>query len=170
MKKQTKNVITRDSVEKELRFNNKAGFRYTLTMCAAWSLFCVPLTVGVVCNICGSIEAIWLKVILSVFVGALTSAPIWALLLSLKNTLREKKLLKAGDFCISVREVQYKEEKLVNRRVVRVLHFADFGDISTGGTIFELASAGDEFYIIHYKNSKSVQMFYPLRAYELKEK
>ena len=48
MEKQTKNEITREFIEKELRFYNTADIRSTLVLCGGLSLFFVPLTIGVV--------------------------------------------------------------------------------------------------------------------------
>ena len=109
MQKQTKNVITREFIEKELRFYNTADIRSTLVLCGALSLIFVPLTIGAVYGFFALLENVCLKILLSVLVGGLTSAPIWINLLSLKMSLREQKLLQNGDFDIVVCEVQYKD-------------------------------------------------------------
>ena len=71
MEKQTKNVITRDFIEKELRFYNTADIRSTLVLCGGLSLFFVPLTIGAVYGFFALLENVCLKILLSVLVGGL---------------------------------------------------------------------------------------------------
>ena len=170
MEKQTVNVITREFIKKELRFYNTADIRSTLVLCGAISLLLVPLTIGVVCEILELFKPEWLKILLSVLVGGLVGAPIWLILLSLRTRLRERKLLQNGDFDIVVCEVQYKDEKLVHRHTEKILHFVGFNEISVGNTTYDLASQGDEFYIVHYKGFKDIKLFYSLKMYVFKEK
>ena len=66
MEKQTKNVITREFIETELRFYNTASIRLTLILCGALSLIFVPLTIGVVYGFFSLLKNIWLKIVLSV--------------------------------------------------------------------------------------------------------
>ncbi len=170
MEKQTKNEITREFIEKELRFYNIADIRSTVVLCGTLSLLFVPITIGVIYGFFALLENIWLKIILSVFVGGLTSAPIWMILLSLKTSLTERKLLQNGDFDIVVCEVQYKDEKLVHRHTEKFLHFNGFKEVSVGNVNYDLVSQGDEFYIVHYKGRTEIKFIYSLKIYVLKEK
>lgn len=169
MEKKTKNVITRDFIGKELRFYNTADIRSTVVLCGALSLLFVPITIGAVYGFFALLENIWLKILLSVFVGGLTSAPIWINLLSLKASLAERKLLQNGEFDIVVCEVQYKDEKLVHRHTEKFLHFNGFKEISVGNVNYDLVSQGDEFYIVHYKEHTSIKLLYSLKMYDYTE-
>lgn len=168
MEKMTKNVITREFIEKELRFYNTADIRSTLVLCGGLSLFFVPLTIGAVYGLFALLENVYLKILLSVLVGGLTSAPIWINLLPLKTSLREQKLLQNGDFDIVVCEVQYKDEKLVYRHTEKILHFNGFKEVSVGNVNYDLVSQGDEFYIVHYKGKTNVELLYATKMYEYK--
>ena len=168
MEKQTKNLITREWVEKELRFGNTADIRSALVLCGAFSFFFLPLTVGVVYGICVSLEPVLLKIIFSVLVGAVTSAPIWLMLFGLWKALAERNLLQRGDFEVVTREVSYKSEKAVHRHMEEYLHFSGFQERSVGHTDYQLASQGDEFYIVHYCGKGEIKLFYPTKTYELK--
>lgn len=170
MEKQTKNVITREFIETELRFYNTASIRLTLILCGALSLIFVPLTIGVVYGFFSLLKNIWLKIVLSVLVGGLTSAPIWINLLSLKTSLAERKLLQNGDYNIAVCEVQYKDEKTVQRHTEKFLHFVGFKEVSVGNVHYDLTSQGDEFYIVHYKGFTEIKLIYSLKMYVLKDK
>ena len=103
-------------------------------------------------------------------VGALTSAPVWLNLLSLRTSLKKRKLLRNGDFDIAVCEVQYKDEKLVHRHTEKFLHFNGFKEVSVGNVNYDLVSQGDEFYIVHYKGRTEIKFIYSLKMYVLKEK
>ena len=170
MEKQTKNVITREFIEKELRFYNTADIRSTLVLCGALSLLFVPLTIGIVYGFFVLFKTVWLKILFSILVGALTSAPVWINLLSLKTSLTERKLLQNGDFDITVCDVQYKDEKPVQRHTEKFLHFVGFKEISVGNVNYDLTAQGDEFYIIHYKGLTDIKLIYSLKMYVLKEK
>lgn len=161
-------MISREWVEKELRFYNTADIRSTLVLCGALSVPFLPLAVGAVYGVFSSIENILLKIVFSVIMGGITSAPIWINLLALRIAFAERKLLKRGEFDIVTREVSYKSEKVVHRHVEEFLHFNDFKDISVGHTDFQLASVGDTFYIVHYKTNNRIKLFYPARMYEYK--
>ena len=166
--KQTKNILSREWVEKELRFYNIADIRFSLILCGVLSLFLLPLTVGIVYAIRALIENILLKIVFSVLFAAITSAPIWINLFALHTALEERKLLRCGEFDIVTREVLYKSEKVVRRHTEEVLHFNDFKEISVEHTTFQLASQGDVFYIVHYKTKNFIKLLYPAKMYEYK--
>ena len=170
MKKQTKNVITREFIEKELRFYNTADIRSTLVLCGALLLIFGPFTLGVIYGFFTLLKTTWLKILFSVLVGALTSAPVWLNLLSLRTSLKKRKLLRNGDFDITVCEVQYKDEKPVQRHTEKFLHFVGFKEKSVGNVDYDLTAQGDEFYIIHYKGHTDIELVYSLKMYVLKEK
>ena len=167
MEKQTKNVITREFIEKELRFSNTAYIRSTLVLCAGLSLLFVPLTVLAVCGVCWAFNAVLLEIIISVLLGSVLSAPVWINLLCLIPKLKERKLLQNGDFVIAVCEMSYKEKKTVRRHTENVLHFVGFDGASVASTTFDLASQGDEFYVVHYKGLTGIELLYSLNLYEL---
>ncbi len=168
MDKQTKNIISRECVEKELRFYNTADIRSILVLCGALSLFFLPLTIGIVYAICALIENILLKIVFSAIIGAITSAPIWINLLRLRGSLTERKLLKNGDFDIVIRDVRYKSKKIGRWHIEEYLHFDDFKKRSVEHATFELASQGDEFYLVHYKTKNSIKLIYSTKMYEYK--
>jgi len=84
--------------------------------------------------------------------------------------LTERKLIQNRDFDITVCEVQYKDERVVNRHTEKFLHFVGFKEISVENVNYDLSSQGDEFYIIHYKGYAEIKLIYSLKMYVLKEK
>jgi len=160
-------LITRDFAEKELRLYNSADIKSTLVLCGIFTLFFLPLTVGVIYGILSVFENPLFKIVLSVIMGGITSSPIWLNLLRLFCALSERKLLVCGDFDIATRDVSYKSEKMVHRHMEEYLHFCDFNKISVEHSIFQLSSAGDTFYIVHYKAKKDIKLLYSTKMYEL---
>ena len=170
MSKQTKNIITREFIEKELRFYNTADIKSTLVLSIAFSLLFLPLTAVVLYVFSSLFKNILLKIVVSLVVGGTISAPIWLNLFSLITSLKERKLLRNGDYDITVREVQYKGETRVCRHIAKFLHFIGFKDVLVGTVDFELSSQGDEFYIVHYKDHTTVKLLYSVKLYEFKER
>ena len=107
-----------------------------------------------------------MKTALSIFIGGITSSPIWLFFLLTREALCERKMLARGDFDIVTRDVSYKSEEMVHRHLEKYLHFCEFNKISVGHTTFQLASAGDTFYIVHYKAKKDIKLLYSAKMYE----
>lgn len=166
MEKTTKNVITREWVEKELRFYNGADLRSVAVTLPVMALVFIPLTALIVSGVSSEVERVWLKILISVLIGALTSCPAWGCLCSLYFGLREKRMLQNGEFEIVTREVLYKIEKPVRRHMEEFLGFDDFGEVLVGHTDYQLAAAGDLFYIVRYKGRKKVRLLYSAKMYE----
>lgn len=174
MAKETKNVITREWIEKELRFYNTADIRSCTLLFVVFSLIFIPIGLLAVNGVASEFKPVLIKIVLWVVLTPLVSAPSWISLLSLYKCFKERALIQKGDFEIVVKELSHKSEKLVYRnrrtRMEEVLHFADFKPISVGHTRYQLSSRGDEFYIVHYKGSNRIKFFYPLKMYEYIEK
>lgn len=173
MEKQTKNIITREWVEKELRFFNRANTKTAILWGVAFSLLCIPVTIGIVSSVLKEFNNIIIELILCVLMGGVFISPVAAMVFTLIKELMEKKRIDRGEFEISVRELLYKEEKYERRgrshQTKKVLHFSDFDDVTSGGSIYQLASSDDIFYLVHYRGKHEVKLFYPEKMYEYKE-
>lgn len=171
MKKETKNIITREFIEKELRFFNTADIRSTLVLCAIFLFLAAIIIIPSFFGIFGENVSLALRILLFLLVAIPTSAPFFICLFSLAISLKERKKLQRGDFEIVTRQLLYKSEELRNcNSTVELLHFSGFDKVSSGHTVFQLASAGDEFYIVHYKGKSTIKLFYPAAMYEYKER
>ena len=170
MEKQTKNLITRKEIEKDLLFNNTASIKHTAVCLAA-----MVLALGVVSAFFLSLLPsgyLWLDIIIWIFFIGIVGAPIWAISAMLIKALIDRKHLKNGDLEIVICPLLYKEEKMIRGSDYprKVLHFGDFEDVWADSTHYQLSTMGDEFYIVHYKGSKAARMVFPLKLYEYKEK
>lgn len=173
MKNQTKNIITREWVEKELRFFNRANIKTAILWGAVFSPLCIPTAIGTVSGILNEFNNIIIELILCVLLGGVLLLPVAAMIFTLIKELMEKKRIDRGEFEISVRELLYKEEKYERRgrshRTRKVLHFSDFDDVTAGGSVYQLAASDDIFYLVHYRGKHEVKLFYPEKMYEYKE-
>ena len=166
MKKQTQNIITREWIEKELRFYNTADIKSSLVLCSVSTVIFLPITIALIHGIAESFDNVLVKIVLLILIGCITSSPIWRSFLLTRNALCERKMLARGDFDIVTRDVSYKSEEMVHRHMEEYLHFCEFNKISVGHTIFQLASAGDTVYIVHYKAKKDIKLLYSAKMYE----
>jgi len=163
MENQTKNVITREWVEKELRFYNTAGLKYATVGFAA-----VLLVFGVF-----SLFALAFSYEMAIVSCLFGCIPMVAILIVLIRHIKERKKLKNGELEIVIRPLLYKDEKLVrsgrNHKMQEMFHFDGFDEVWANHTEYQLAGMDDEFYIVHYKGSKKAEMVFPLKMYEYKE-
>ena len=168
MEKQTKNIITRDWVEKELRFYNTADIKHSIFLFIIYTLVFLPITIAMLHGGGSSIKNTFLRIVLAIFLGGVMSSPIWISCFWILNALLERKMLMRGEFDIVTRELLCKSEKRVCRQLKEFLHFQDFRKKHVGHTTFQLASNGDIFYIVHYKTKKSIKLMYPAKMHEYK--
>ena len=169
MEKQTKNPITREFVEKELRFNNTATIRYALVICAVTLPLFVPIAIVSVGAIGSYVVQPILRLFLSVVLGAFISAGAWIPLTVLLVSLLEYRRLKKGAFSVVECTLNHKRERMVQRHVEEVLGFDGFKEISVGHTQFQLATPGDVFYVVHYHGKRSIELCYSSKMYEYRE-
>lgn len=166
MQRETKNVITRETVAIDLRSSNAKRMKFALYLgFAMW----VPIGLcAVVIMFSRDYLSVQIKSIaLMIFVLSFFA---YVLITSLSNMIK----LKRGEFEIVVRRVINKKEKLsygrhVGRNKVKeCLYFNDFNETSVKHTMYQLASYGDEFYIVHYRGEKKIKLLYPCKMYEYK--
>ena len=171
MEKHTYNIITRDELRKELLFYNKADICSSLVLLGVVSVFCIPLTLFLVFGVSMPFESVLFNTVFSVIIGLISSSPIWLMLYVLVSALIERKRLTCDEFDVVTRELSYKSDQLVRRgrhmHVEELLHFSDFKPTSVDHTAFQLASAGDVYYIVHYKGKDEIKLLYSTKMYKL---
>ena len=163
MKKQTKNIITREKIENDLLFSNTASIKHTAVCLAA-----VVLAFGGI-----GLFMLALSYEAAIFTFSVAGIIICVFLVMFARILIDRKHLKNGDVEIVVRHLLYKDEKLIrsgrSHRLQEMFHFEGFDEVWANHTEYQLASMDDEFYIVHYKGSKAARMVFPLKMYEYKE-
>ena len=169
MDKQTKNLITRDSVEKELRFFNRADYRSAVVASCVMSAVFLPITYAILRSLFNSEMHVLLRILLALLVAFLVASPSWGSLLALAMAIMEKRRLDRGEFEISTCRLLYKREKPVQRHVEEMLVFADFEECAVSHTQYQLAAGGDVFYLVHLRNKKKVKLLYSAKMYDYQE-
>ena len=179
MERQTKNIITRDWVEQELRFYNRADFRFGLLMGGLLTLLSAFACVFPGWFLFHLATSIWVKAAVGLFFGGTFLYAFFGVAVKhIVDWALEKRLLDQGAFGVVVRRVQYKTEKLDYRRTIRrhrirmkeVLVFDEFGEVEVDHTEYQLAEAGDEYYIVVYYTPKpKMCLRYSCKTHEYRE-
>lgn len=173
--KQTKNVITKESIAQELL----KDIRYILcfyiiaaiVMAAIVSiLFLVAYTFGMKGRNIPVIGYVLFFLLIPV-----AYSPLLLLLRIVPDSLKKKKSLLAGAFFVDTDEVVYKMER-TKRRPPRgtpyeekIVHFYKHGDVRMKGTWYQLAEKGDTFYMVLYEQDAAKPVaYYPTKLYEYK--
>ena len=175
MKKPTKNIITRDFIEKELWFCNKASVRSSiifLIMLLIFSILCTAMFIYLSCVLA---KNIFMKILLCIISVAIGTVFFWFEFVALMQYLSERKKLKLGEFEVVTRKVLYKRMAYLKRGpsiyVSKYKHeCVFFEDFNHTIGYSSLLSEGDECYIVHYNGSREIKQLYPLNMYEYIEK
>lgn len=170
MKKPTKNIITREFIEKELRFYNTADIKAGLLLGSVLSALLIPAVIAVLFGfspwVYGETGRIVFSIVFTAFFVLVFLAPVFAFVQMLFSAFAQRKKLLKGEFVITIRKLKNKKEKIVQRHIEECLCFKNYGDCSVGSTVYQLADKGDKFYIVHYKANKTVKLLYPVKTYE----
>ncbi len=173
MEKQTKNIITREGIEKKLCADNVASLKVSVFAFLAtalvgilWVLFFIP----------SFFEAPNFGFGVLFFLLAIVgTVPAWVLSVRFVRDLKEYKHLKNGDLEIVIRPLLYETEEMRYTRKTRVeymqhkFHFEGFDAFLASPEQSKRFTRGDEFYIVYYKGSKKVRLMYSFAFYEYKE-
>ena len=146
----TKNIITRESCKQEILHICRADVRYNIVLLLAFAPLYIPFIL--VC-------AFFLKENLLIIIPFAVSLAIPSLFGYLVfNAVRIKREVEQGAFSVLIDIASYLSEgEAVGRnRTADVIHLAKFGRYIPSRTIFDLTSAGDEFYIVVINRKKKV--------------
>lgn len=157
MKTPTKNIISRDDIIKELLKRNKRDITDILIVIGISMIIDVILILALISTD--------FPPFYSVFSFLFISAPF----VLLGDCLWKRRRILRGDFEITTKAVMRKNDVYREYNYDKTLYFKGFWRYPLHDSGYEIASIGDPYYIIHFKNSKFIQMVYPLKAYEIKE-
>ena len=170
MEKTTKEIITREFIENELRFLNRASIRAGLALTASTALISIPITAMLLWFAVSSHVILGFKIFLCIFSILVGCSPMLPGVLFWIRTLSQVRLLGQGAYDVSLQELSYKCEKYVRRHYKEVLCFSGFEDVEVGHTAYQLASAGDAYYLVTYRTRrKETQLLYAAKMYEYRE-
>lgn len=169
MEKQTKNIITREWVEKELRFYSMADIKASILMCGILSTIFIALAVVMDVLVIEGAHNLIFEIVFCVLWTSLSLIPVVISVVSLCESIAKRKLFLSGEFDITTHAVSYKYEKVTRRNTILFLVFPGFKDRAVGNTTYFHAAIGDEFYIVHYRTNKAkkrAELVYSTKMYE----
>ena len=172
MEKQTKNIITREWLEKELRFYNTGYLKAGLFTFVIVFFTCVPLCAFFIWLIVSSLDNLFLEIAGSVLFGGMFIVPIVFTALEILKTLSERKKLTRGEFDVVTCELSYKTERVTRRHTILLLNFPGFHEKQVDKTTYFHAGIGDEFYVVCYRTEskkqkkKAIKLLYSAKMYE----
>lgn len=173
MEKTTKNEITREQIQNELLFYNKADIKTTLVL----AFFLIPLGVGLSAGFVALVTSIFahtfFTILLCAFFCLLFGIPAFMTLLGCITLFRERKMISRGAFAVVTRSLSYKSEKYERYgrpQFKELLHFPEFDEKAVAHVTYETASSGDEYYLVHCLGKTEIKLLYATKIYEYKEK
>ena len=173
--KQTKNIITKESIAQELLRERQHSLRLYILFSVAltvfvglvfWAIYSFGMrgksvsTIGYVIYV--------LTLLISLTPSALLLWPIPAI-------KKGQERLKNGAFLVVTDEAVYKAARTATRRghnyEEKIVHFYKYGDVPmAGGTWYQLTDKGDVYYMVVYdENDIAPLAYYPAKLYEYKK-
>ena len=106
-KEETKNIITKETIEKELKALNKADIRSTMVYIAAMTVFFVPLSI-IPIYLFFSVPRKTILLGIGCFLGSFVLLlPVLINLFFLAKVINEARLLKQGEWFVDIDQVRY---------------------------------------------------------------
>ena len=172
LEKTTKKVLTKESIAKDLAANCRGDFAVSLFLSILLSVIFIPMIIGcfyaLLWEVHDAILAVAKVVICLFFIGAL-SLPIILNVIPLVSAIIKKRKVKSGEFDVIVRELSYKREVYVRKRLEQRFVFAQYGEVPVGSTEYQLAANEDEYYLVVFRGKKNIEALYPLKTNEFVE-
>ena len=165
MEKQTKNIITRASIESDLRWINTGDIRSTIFLCVMLGVFCIPCSMAMLFAAVPNVPMISLQVI-CVILGLLFLLPVVLNGIALAKHLKRRRQIANGEFEIKAVELSYKEERPYQRSTAEYLNFSGFERYMVGHTTYQLVSSDDLFYLVYFKGSNVIELAFAAKLYE----
>ena len=169
MAKETKNILTRQLVEKELRFYNKADIRSSALLIACLTPLFGGLAALMTVGVLGLIDHIGLRIFLLILILPTMTAPIWINLLSLISGLKEKRMLDKGEFEIVKKQLNHRSQRTEHRHIRYYFHFIGFEDRQVDKSTYDMTAEDEGFYLVHLTSKYYIKLFYPESRYDFKQ-
>ena len=171
MEKTTKNVITRESIAKDLAANLKGEFAMSLFFSVLFSVIFIPMIIGCFYALFWKVDNVILavaKAVVCLIFIVCCSLPTILNVIPLVSAIIKKKKVKSGEFDVIVRELSYKRE-VYKRGVERRFVFVGFKEVAVTRNVYQLSSSEDEFYLVVFPGKKNIEALYPLKTFEFVE-
>ena len=169
MAKETKNIITREECKNEVLKSVKHDiYLYLLLLVAALVMF-VPF-IPLIGNAAESHWSLGVLTFFSMFFLHIVLLGILIYHIKLMNDVKRHGVTIVVDKAVRLNEEMVYRFPAKYRRLANVIYFRDHDRHIYTGTLFELCSHGDEFYLVILKKKKEkVIKAYNTKFYELKD-
>lgn len=172
IEKQTKNIITRQWIQKELLFFNTASLRSFFLLGAVMLLLFAPIVIAITCGLIARSESLVLKIVLITVLDGIFLAPNLIFAYYIVQRIFERQKIKKGEFDILIHRLEDKREQLAgtarHHRIEYMFCFEGFLPYLPDYTIYQLASREDKFYLVRFRGQRTIQLLYPMKMYEYK--
>jgi hypothetical protein len=167
LEKQTKNIISRKQIANDLiRELSDAFLIGAITVVLSLLIF-IPL---IVTGLSGD-SSLFNNAFLDITITIVVLVPIPGIVIACFIYLCIARLrLIRGNFLITEETLLYKDHNPGRTRWEpdNVLYFNNFKRYGVEKNPYLLATSGDKYYLVHFKNSRRILRAYPTKAYELK--
>ena len=160
MKKPTKNILTEDIIARDLYTVYKEEKQDYPLLLAVLLLFALIPSIFALASI--------KSIVFCILVILPFATPLIVYLVRFFLLFTEPKKIMCGKFEVTVQELDRKRE-LGGKQRTWILYFSGFRIKSVNYYDYHYASEGDKYYLVYYKNSKSIRLFYPLRTHSITE-
>ena len=172
--KGTKNVITKEQIAEELRKKDRKSVGHNVIAAVFVSIFSAIFLLLFHTLAVPSIGIPVLRIIFAIFITVLFSLPTLFLLKMAWVAHRDARSITADKLHIITDEVVYKEIQRISKRGHAekcVIHFLRCGDVTVGRTTYQLASEGDQFYmVLRHPDSRYPLKYYSAKMYEIQDR
>ena len=174
MEKTTKNILTRESIAKDLAANLKGEFAMSLFFSILFSVIFIPMIIGCFYALFWEVDNVILavaKAVVCLIFIVCFSLPIILNIIPLVSAIIKKRKLKRGEFDVIVRELSYKREVYRHKGgVERRFVFVGFKEVAVMQNVYQFSSSDDEFYLVVFSGKKNIEALYSLDRNEFIEK
>ena len=166
MEKQTKNIITRETVKAKLI---ELNMRHVGDSITAVCFTVILIILAMWLSFSGLIKGFLVLKLIALIL--LTSILPFLTVPDLIRSLRQRKQIKTDDFLISEKAIIEKTQCFPNRhrKYDDFLSFEGFKDCPVPKTLFDLAERGDTCYIVYFNSCNIISLVYLTKTYKLDE-
>ena len=168
---QTKERITRNSIEQELWRTNAAEIKGNI-FAMSYTLFFGGLISLVLCFAGSQLHFYPVIYVIYIPLALLPMVPFFAILRLHFVVLQERRLLQDGAFDIISTTLFSKDEKYnhIHRELNRYFYFESYPPCEVSYTAYQIASPGDAYYAVLYKTKRPyIKTFYAANMYDFRE-
>ena len=160
IKKPTKNFLIEDVIARDLYTVYKEEKQEYPLLLAVLLLFALIPSIFALASI--------KSIVFCILVILPFATPLIVYLVRFFLLFTEPKKIERGQYDVTVKRL-IRKRAIGGQYTTYLLSFSGFRAKQVTYNDYHYASDNDEYYLVYYKNSKNIRLFYPLRTHTLKE-